>query len=83
MSPPSSYTIGWVGGSFRYVPDRPGHDRRYAIDFSRIRNELDWAPRETFASGLEKTVHWYLDNRDWVARVKSGEYQRWVEAQYG
>jgi len=66
-----------------FVEDRPGHDQRYAIDFSRIREELAWAPRETFVSGLEKTVRWYLDNRDWVARVRSGEYQRWMETQYG
>jgi len=66
-----------------YVEDRPGHDRRYAIDFSKIRDELAWTPRETFTSGLEKTVNWYLENRDWVARVKSGEYQRWMAAQYG
>jgi len=66
-----------------FVEDRPGHDQRYAIDFSRIREELAWAPRETFVSGLEKTVRWYLENRDWVARVRSGEYQRWMETQYG
>jgi len=66
-----------------FVADRPGHDQRYAIDFSRIRDELTWEPLETFASGLEKTVRWYLNNRDWVARVISGEYQHWMETQYG
>lgn len=67
----------------RFVEDRPGHDQRYAIDFSRIRDELAWTPHETFTSGLEKTIRWYLDNRDWVGRVQSGEYRRWIEAQYG
>jgi len=66
-----------------FVADRPGHDQRYAIDFSKIRDKLAWAPRETFVSGLEKTVRWYLDNHDWVARVRSGEYQRWVDSHYG
>jgi len=66
-----------------FIDDRPGHDQRYAIDFSRIRDELAWTPRETFGSGLEKTVRWYLDNHAWVARVQSGEYRRWMETQYG
>ncbi len=64
------------------VADRPGHDRRYAIDASKIRSELGWRPRETFESGLAKTVKWYLDNSGWVARVKSGEYRRWLELNY-
>ncbi len=66
----------------RFVKDRPGHDRRYAIDFSKIRESLGWTPRETFATGLEKTVRWYLEQRRWVQRVQSGEYRRWIEAQY-
>jgi len=66
----------------RFVKDRPGHDRRYAIDFSKIRDTLDWRPRETFATGLEKTVRWYLDQHRWVQRVQSGEYQRWIDRQY-
>ncbi len=66
----------------RFVKDRPGHDRRYAIDFSKIRDTLDWRPRETFATGLKKTVRWYLDQRRWIERVQSGEYRRWIEAQY-
>ncbi len=66
----------------RFVKDRPGHDRRYAIDFSKIRESLDWTPRETFATGLEKTVRWYLEQRRWVQRVQSGAYRRWIEAQY-
>jgi len=58
-----------------FVPDRPGHDQRYAIDASKIRRELGWAPAETFESGLRKTVAWYLDNRSWWQRVRSGVYQ--------
>ena len=64
------------------VADRPGHDRRYAIDASKIRAELGWSPRETFETGLAKTVRWYLDNAAWVAQVKSGEYRRWLEVNY-
>lgn len=66
-----------------FVKDRPGHDRRYAIDFSRIRSELGWVPQESFESGLDKTVQWYLDNLKWVERVRSGEYKKWIKAQYG
>ena len=66
-----------------FVKDRPGHDRRYAIDFSRIREELGWIPEESFETGLEKTVRWYLENAKWVERVRSGEYRKWIEAQYG
>jgi dTDP-glucose 4,6-dehydratase len=59
-----------------YVKDRPGHDRRYAIDASKIHGALGWAPRESFATGLEKTIRWYLDNTAWVEGVMSGKYQR-------
>ncbi len=65
-----------------FVADRPGHDRRYAIDARKIRAELGWAPRESFESGLARTVRWYLDNADWVAQVRSGEYRRWIETNY-
>jgi len=64
------------------VPDRPGHDRRYAIDARKMRAELGWSPRETFETGLAKTVRWYLDHGPWVAQVKSGEYRRWLEVNY-
>ena len=66
-----------------FVRDRPGHDRRYAIDARKIERELDWRPRENFASGLEKTVDWYLGNTAWIASVQSGDYQRWIERHYG
>ena len=66
-----------------YVPDRPGHDKRYAIDASKIANELGWKPLETFESGLRKTVEWYLTNDDWVRGVTSGEYQHWIKQNYG
>jgi dTDP-glucose 4,6-dehydratase len=65
-----------------YVTDRPGHDRRYAIDASKISNELGWKPAETFETGIRKTVQWYLDNPDWVRNVTSGAYKNWVEKQY-
>jgi len=65
-----------------YVTDRPGHDRRYAIDAGKIERELGWKPAETFDSGIRKTVQWYLQNRDWVADVQSGSYREWVEKNY-
>jgi dTDP-glucose 4,6-dehydratase len=65
-----------------YVKDRPGHDRRYAIDATKIEKELGWKPEETFETGIRKTVEWYLNNQDWVDHVVSGEYKSWVEKQY-
>jgi len=65
-----------------YVKDRPGHDRRYAIDCTKIERELHWKPRESFASGLRKTVRWYLDNQAWVRGVTSGAYRKWVARNY-
>ncbi len=65
-----------------HVSDRPGHDRRYAIDSAKIRAELGWKPAESFESGLRKTVQWYLRNGDWTAAVSSGEYRRWVDNNY-
>ena len=66
-----------------YVTDRPGHDRRYAIDASKIERDLGWKPAETFATGIRKTVAWYLANPDWVANVQSGAYRDWTAKQYG
>jgi len=75
------------GRSYReqitFVPDRPGHDRRYAIDASKIERELGWTPQETFATGLRQTVQWYLDHAEWVQHVTSGAYRQWVDRQYG
>ena len=74
------------GKSYReqitFVKDRPGHDRRYAIDATKIANELGWKPEETFETGIRKTVQWYLDNQDWVANVQSGEYKKWLTKNY-
>jgi dTDP-glucose 4,6-dehydratase len=75
------------GRSYRdqiaFVADRPGHDRRYAIDASKLERELGWKPAETFESAMRKTVRWYLDNQDWVKNVTSGAYRDWVGKQYG
>lgn len=65
-----------------FVTDRPGHDRRYAIDASKIETQLGWRPRESFDSGIEKTIAWYIDNQPWVQRVLSGEYRNWIEQHY-
>ena len=65
-----------------FVKDRPGHDFRYAIDCSKLENELGWVPEETFESGLRNTIQWYLDNKAWIERVKSGEYLAWVKRHY-
>jgi dTDP-glucose 4,6-dehydratase len=65
-----------------FVKDRPGHDRRYAIDAAKLKNELGWTPKTDFKSGLRKTITWYMEHTDWVNRVQSGEYRRWIEAHY-
>jgi dTDP-glucose 4,6-dehydratase len=65
-----------------FVKDRPGHDRRYAIDAAKIRRELSWTPAESFASGMRRTVQWYLDNEAWLAAVTSREYQKWITLNY-
>src|SRR5471032_539654 len=75
-----------ASGSYRdqitYVTDRPGHDRRYAIDARKLERELGWKPAETFETGLAKTVQWYLDNQAWSDEVASGEYRKWVDTNY-
>ena len=65
-----------------FVQDRPGHDRRYAIDARKLEKELGWKPQETFETGIRKTVQWYLENQEWVNHVTSGEYRHWVQMQY-
>ena len=65
-----------------FVADRPGHDRRYAIDARKIRDELGWQPTESFETGLQKTVQWYLDNEEWTQSIETGEYRDWLEANY-
>ncbi|MGA7907250.1 MAG: GDP-mannose 4,6-dehydratase, partial [Candidatus Sulfotelmatobacter sp.] len=76
----------WRGASRRelisFVKDRPGHDRRYAMDAGKIGRELGWTPQETLESGLRKTVRWYLDNETWVRDVTSGNYRQWIETHY-
>jgi dTDP-glucose 4,6-dehydratase len=75
-----------AGGSRRdlitYVKDRPGHDRRYAIDATKISNELGWEPAEQFETGLRKTVRWYLDNLQWIENVRTGAYLDWINKNY-
>jgi dTDP-glucose 4,6-dehydratase len=78
---PSS--AGRYSGLIKHVRDRPGHDRRYAIDASKIRRDLGWKPEQTFSSGLRQTVQWYLENPQWVADVRSGAYRDWIDRQYG
>ncbi len=70
-------------GQISHVTDRPGHDRRYAIDARKLHDELGWKPAETFDTGIRQTVRWYLDHPGWVARVQSGAYRDWLQAQYG
>jgi dTDP-glucose 4,6-dehydratase len=69
-------------GLITYVKDRPGHDRRYAIDCSKIKGELGWKQGVDFEEGLEKTVDWYFEQKEWVGRVRSGEYRKWIERNY-
>lgn len=79
-------TVGRLPGSRRdlitFVKDRPGHDRRYAIDASKMRDELGWQPEESFKTGIRNTIRWYLDNKKWTGHVLSGEYQAWIKEHY-
>ncbi len=74
---------GTSDGLITYVTDRAGHDLRYAIDASKIKNELGWEPSLQFEEGIEKTVQWYLDNAEWLDNVTSGEYQSYYDNMYG
>lgn len=74
--------VGSYARLISYVTDRPGHDRRYAIDAQKIEHELGWRPAETFETGIRKTVEWYLSNQDWVANVTSGAYRNWLDQNY-
>jgi dTDP-glucose 4,6-dehydratase len=65
-----------------FVSDRPGHDRRYAIDFSKIQRDLDWRPERSFRAGIEQTLRWYLENTEWVTQVTSGAYLQWIDRNY-
>jgi dTDP-glucose 4,6-dehydratase len=69
-------------GQITYVTDRPGHDRRYAIDATKIERELGWHPAETFATGMRRTIRWYLANTAWLDGVASKDYQKWISLQY-
>ncbi len=75
--------LGKDEGSIEFVKDRPGHDRKYDVDWSKIKQELGWEPKYSFDEYLEKTVNWYKDNRSWWEHIKSGEYQKYYEKQYG
>ena len=66
-----------------YVKDRPGHDRRYAMDIRKLSGELGWKPEHAFDSGLRQTIEWYLDHADWVEGVASGTYREWLDLNYG
>jgi dTDP-glucose 4,6-dehydratase len=68
--------------SVKYVKDRPGHDRRYAIDASKMRNELGWQPKHKFEEAIKTTIQWYRDNEKWWRAIKSGEYMKYYEQQY-
>lgn len=76
-------TLGKPESLIRFVPDRPGHDRRYGIDASKIRRKLGWVPRHSFEQGMEATIRWYVDNREWWQRIRSGAYREYYRKQYG
>jgi dTDP-glucose 4,6-dehydratase len=74
--------LGKPESLIRFVKDRPGHDRRYGIDASKIRRELDWRPQYDYETGIRQTIRWYLENLDWLNRVVSGAYLRYYKQQY-
>jgi len=71
-----------IRSTITFVKDRPGHDRRYAIDCSKIKNELNWKQTVNFKEGLSRTVDWYLANKEWIESVRSGDYRHWIEKNY-
>jgi dTDP-glucose 4,6-dehydratase len=83
LRPRSAAAGGPYARQIQFVKDRPGHDRRYAIDCRKIERELGWSPAESFQSGIRKTVEWYLASQEWVAQVTSGRYRAWIDLQYG
>jgi dTDP-glucose 4,6-dehydratase len=74
--------LGKPESFIKYVKDRPGHDRRYAIDAAKIKRELGWEPETRFEQGIKETIEWYLNNREWWERIKSGEYQQYYQKMY-
>ena len=82
LSEETGKSLAALEGLITYVADRPGHDLRYAIDASKISGELGWRPKETFESGLRKTIRWYLENSAWIEKVKTGEYRKWIAENY-
>ena len=75
--------VGTSEGLITYVKDRPGHDKRYAIDANKLKNELGWEPSLQFEEGLAKTIAWYLDNEIWLENINTGDYQSYYKEQYG
>lgn len=82
LAPNKPEGVAYYVDLITYVKDRPGHDLRYAIDATKIKEDLGWVPEESFETGLRKTVEWYLNNQEWVENVQSGEYKNWVQQQY-
>ena len=83
VSEATGYSASELEELIHFVADRPGHDLRYAIDSSRMKSELGWSPKESFQSGLRKTVQWYLEHTAWVDAVRTGAYRAWIERNYG
>ena len=76
-------SIGPRRGLIQFVADRPGHDRRYAINSSKVENAFGWKPRTSFEEGIRKTIQWYLENAHWLVQVRTGAYREWLELNYG
>ena len=82
MAEETGNSVRELEGLITFVKDRPGHDRRYAIDCSKLKNELGWKQSVSFDEGLRHTVRWYLDNPEWIASVRSGAYRAWIATNY-